>query len=207
MQFRMMSDELGIPSALSARASLDVAIAMGCHVAQHGGGGGGGGGHRPHMDRMDETMGLSSRIPSTSTETQLPTTVPTQLISSQIAETTDEMSIQQYAAQITSSTASVHRNSNILPCSELVYDVSQTIEKLQHHAGIPTHHDKNNINMLEKETNKLSFVEALCDADVRLKSCLHEATVVRTALHSLRTEELTTEMAIRDYDDRPAQHL
>ena len=200
-----MSDELGIPSALSARASLDVAISMGSHVIKHGG--------TPiltdHHHYLDETMEPSTRMPIT--ETLSPTRASKQMISSQTAETTIEMSMQQLSTQITTSAASVDRNSNIgsniLPCTELAYDVSQTIEILQHHAGIPTHHDNNTINTHGRETDRLTFVEALSDADSRLKSCLREASVVRTALHSLRTEETLTEVALRDYDERPALHL
>ena len=163
----MMSDELGIPSSLSARASLDVAIAMGSHVAKHRAN------HLHHLDVMDESN----------------TTQP------------------HHHTHKTTLSTSVDRNNNILSCSELVYDVSQTIEALQHHTGIPPSHDNHNISTYEKDTKQQSFVEALSDADGRLKSCLHEASVVRTALHSLRIEEKLTEMVIRDYDDRPAQHL
>ena len=162
-----MSDELGIPSSLSAQASLDVAIAMGGQVAKD----------RANHHHLDHSM--------------------------------NETDIQPHITHKITSSASVDTNYNVLPCSDLVYDVSQTIERLQHHAGVSTPYDNNSSNMsaYEKDTHQQTFVETLSDADDRLKSCLHEASVVRTALHSLRNEETLTEMAVRDYDDRPAQHL
>ena len=60
--------------------------------------------------------------------------------------------------------------------------------------GVPTQH-------------VASLVDAMLGAAGRLERCLGDAAALRASLQGLRGEEQLTEMALRDYDERPAENL
>lgn len=52
-----------------------------------------------------------------------------------------------------------------------------------------------------------SLVDQLAVMAGRLSGCMADASTLRACLQALRTEEKLTEIAVRDYDDRPAENL
>ena len=52
-----------------------------------------------------------------------------------------------------------------------------------------------------------TLIHALGDVAERLKDCLGDASALKASLAALQAEETLAEIALRDYDDRPAEHL
>jgi hypothetical protein len=152
-QFRLLAAELGLPSGLSAAASLEAAAAMGAHARLYEG---------EEMavagDGGEDVDGARSRGPP----------FPEAAVAACV---TTEALVRRTGAHAAGSTS------------------ARGDDEAQ-------------------ETHRtVSLVDAMLGAAGRLERCLGDAAALRASLQRLREEERLTGVALRDYDERPADNL